>query len=73
MEAASHPLNTIVNVPDESFEELIDDVDIVITDSPFLRASYARPSALASRSSFSIPDTTTSATRCFRSSGSGAR
>ena len=32
-----HPLTTIANVPDESFEELIDDVDIVITDSPFSR------------------------------------
>jgi hypothetical protein len=30
-------LNTVANVPDESFEELIDDVDIVITDSPFSR------------------------------------
>ena len=32
-----HPLSSIANVPSEPFEKLIDDVDIVITDSPFSR------------------------------------
>ena len=32
-----HPLSRIANVPSESFERLIDDVDILITDSPFSR------------------------------------
>jgi hypothetical protein len=32
-----HPLSGIANVPSETFEKLIDDVDIVVTDSPFSR------------------------------------
>jgi hypothetical protein len=32
-----HPLSRVAEVPSEPFEQLIDDVDIVITDSPFSR------------------------------------
>jgi hypothetical protein len=33
----AHPLCRAHSIPDKSFEKLIDDIDIVVTDSPFSR------------------------------------
>ena len=38
---AKHPLASVATVPEEPFEELLDDVEVVVTDSPFSRVLCA--------------------------------